>query len=373
LVRRDARSALGALAIRQDGFGGSGPSTFGVARYSRNIGAVARLGGLAAARLDQAGELKTRRESGVIAADWFTRFGSSTVFNGMLSASTSSGTGGEGLGGFAFLGYTTNSIYAGLIEALATRDYTPAMGFVSRPDVILTSPAVIGDWRPRWKPSFIRRFRPAVVAYLFNAASDLSLQEGYIQTYVDFAFESGALVYPYLQRDFQRPSEPFELLNGVTVPAGNLDAWRYGLFAKSNESARVSGRVDASWGGFFGGRAARYDATVRFAPTPRLALAVSYQINRLHSVGASGDVTTHLFAPELRVALDPRVQLSAFYQYNSAIKQGALNARFSWEFAPLSYLYLVYNDRRAVGSQDPTAPDLPLRQVVLKAVYLYQL
>jgi hypothetical protein len=375
LVRRDARSGLGALAIRQDGFGGAGPSTFGVARYSRNVGASGRLGALVSARLDEAGELAPARQGGTVGADWFTRFGSATVFNGMLSASVSSEPGGEGLGGFAFLGYTGNGVYAGLIEAVATREYTPATGFVSRPDVILTSPAVIGDWRPRWKPSFIRRFRPAVLAYLFNSATDFGLQEGYVQTYVDFAFESGALIYPYLQRDFQRPSAPFDLLEGVTIPAANLDAWRYGVFAKSDESAALSGRIDASWGGFFGGRADRYNATVRFAPSPRVALAVNYQLNRLQAVGSPAvDVTTHLLAPELRVALNARAQLSAFYQYNTSIDQGALNARLSWEFAPLSYLYLVYNDRRAVGLGDDAAPpDTPARQLVLKAVYLYQL
>lgn len=30
------------------------------------------------------------------------------------------------------------------------------------------------------------------------------------------------------------------------------------------------------------------------------------------------------------------------------IQPGTLNARFSWEFAPLSFVYVVYNDRQAI-------------------------
>jgi hypothetical protein len=38
------------------------------------------------------------------------------------------------------------------------------------------------------------------------------------------------------------------------------------------------------------------------------------------------------------------MQLSAFYQYNTFDKRARWNARGSWEFAPLSFLYLVFNE-----------------------------
>jgi hypothetical protein len=84
-------------------------------------------------------------------------------------------------------------------------------------------------------------------------------------------------------------------------------------------------------------------------------------------------VQTRLLAPELRVAWNPRVQLSSFYQYNTSAERGTLNARFSWEFAPLSYLYVVYNDRRTIASgRDAPVPGLPAEQLLVKFVYLWQ-
>jgi hypothetical protein len=63
------------------------------------------------------------------------------------------------------------------------------------------------------------------------------------------------------------------------------------------------------------------------------------------------------------------VQLSSFYQYNTDVQRGSLNARASWEFTPLSFVYLVYNDRHAVSGGIAA----PSRQLVLKLVWMRQL
>jgi len=54
-----------------------------------------------------------------------------------------------------------------------------------------------------------------------------------------------------------------------------------------------------------------------------------------------------------RFALNPRVQLSVFYQYNSFDEQGRWNIRGSWEYQPLSFLYIVFNDSRLNSELDP--------------------
>ncbi len=51
------------------------------------------------------------------------------------------------------------------------------------------------------------------------------------------------------------------------------------------------------------------------------------------------------------------------------IERGTLNARFSWEFSPLSFLYVVYNDRQPIlGGLTPRA-----RQLIVKLSWLRQL
>ena len=55
------------------------------------------------------------------------------------------------------------------------------------------------------------------------------------------------------------------------------------------------------------------------------------------------------------MALNARVQMNVFYQYNTVNERSRWNARFSWEYQPLSYIYLVFNENRTTDfRQDQT-------------------
>jgi hypothetical protein len=92
---------------------------------------------------------------------------------------------------------------------------------------------------------------------------------------------------------------------------------------------------------------------------------VNVNINRFH--GGPERVTTRLIAPEIRLAWSPRVQLTTFYQYNDAARQGTFNARFSWEYRPLSFLYVILNDVRGAAGFESTGPRR--QQLLVKLVY----
>jgi hypothetical protein len=168
----------------------------------------------------------------------------------------------------------------------------------------------------------------------------------------------------------QRPTTALPFLPGVTIAPGAYAYQRYGVDLRSDQSAAIAGSANLSTGSFFDGDLARASVSGRYSPTPFVSMRVAYEINRLTRVGPRDtSVTTHLAGPELRVFLNPRVQWSGFYQYNTAQQRGTLNARFSWEFAPLSFLYVVYNDRQAIdGGMSPRANSL-----IVKLSWLRQL
>ncbi len=56
------------------------------------------------------------------------------------------------------------------------------------------------------------------------------------------------------------------------------------------------------------------------------------------------NLSTHLITLGSRFALNPRIQLSAFYQYNSFDEQGRWNVRASWKYQALSFVYVVFNN-----------------------------
>ena len=368
---RSGRASVGALAIHEGddqtgGLNGGRGSTTALVRGSRYVGTASRVGVFTAVRHDEGGA--GAGTNVVTAVDGLTRIGEQVQLNGMLSTSTEDGH--TSVAATYFVGRDTPGLYTGVLGAWVSERYDPRTGFVSRPNVWMTSPAIVGTWQPTWRPKPVVWFRPALVSYVYQTPGSGTLQEGFVQGYVDVLHRSGTLWYPYVERHFQRPSAPVTFLPGVTIAPGQLDYWRTGLFLRTDPSARLSAQVNSSTGSFFDGALTRVTGVARWAPDPRLSMSVDVDVSRLRNIGVRDTaLTTTLIAPELRLALNPRLLVTGFYQYNSSIQQGTVNARFSWEFTPLSFLYVVWNDRRAVANGViPTTESL-----VVKLVWLRQL
>lgn len=100
-----------------------------------------------------------------------------------------------------------------------------------------------------------------------------------------------------------------------------------------------------NFGEFYDGQRNTYELSGRFAPIPHVALTFDFEHNDIKNIGEERqNLSTNLYSIGSRLALNPRVQLSTFYQYNSFDKQGRWNIRASWEYMPLSFIYLVFND-----------------------------
>jgi hypothetical protein len=365
---RSGRTTAGALAMRQAETAEGAASTFGVVRGSRFFGRSTRVGSTVAVRRDDESGATSARENVVTAIDAFARIGEQVQMSGMLSTSTLDGV--TGMAATYFVGRETPRLYTGILGALVTEDYDPQTGFVSRPNVLLTSPAASYTWQPASRPSSIVWFKPGVTTYFYQDPSSGRLQEGVVTVDLDVLRSSGAVWTPFVERNLQRPTEAVALLPNVAIAAGDHDYWRYGVDLKSDQSAVLATAARLSAGSFFDGRLQQAVLSGRWSPSPYLAIRGSYEVNRLRSLGTRDtSLVTHLAGPEVRAFLNPRVQWSAFYQYNSVQQQGSLNARFSWEFAPLSFLYVVYNTRDPVaGGENPRA-----RSLIVKLSWLRQL
>lgn len=371
-VQRDARVSLGGLLIRQDDGATTGPSTFAVGRATRNLGAVGRVGVLAMGRWDEAGEEADAARSATLVMDAFTRLGPATALSGMVSGSTPYDGRGHGAAGFVRVAHNDGRVSASFTGALVSRDYGPSAGFVSRRDVVMTNPSFVYYWRPAWKPRSLRYILPYAATNLYHSASDGRLVESFTELYVDFLFQNGALIYPDLQHFHQRLEAPFEPVDGVQIPAGSYDYWRYNLYAASDPSAPLSGTVNLLTGGYYDRTLDEVSLAARVSPSPRAALGLTYDLSRVRGNGPT--VTTHLLGPQLRLALDPRTQLTGFYQYNSEARLSSANVRLTWEFRPLSYLYVVYNDRAPLDVEPGEDPLFPhQRSLIIKLTWLGQL
>ncbi len=311
-VRRTSSENVGLLFIqtRADEMRNIPRSQFAVARFSQNLSEENRLGAMLNFRHD-APTMTTSSVTNLTATiDGFWRISPSLSYQAMISNSQTKGADGNGFGAYSFLAWQDNRGYVGLVNALVSPNYNAATGFVGRQNVIVTSLGMYPNFRPDWKPSFIRAFEPELFINLFHGVSDGLLQEASIQfSPIYITFQSGASVVFSIQPNWQFPTDFFAPIAGVRIAPGEYTFTRLELRLNTDQSAAYSASLSGSVGGYFDGRLNSVDITLKARPTPHVAVSLRWLWNELFDVGALGNYRqTHLLAPELRLALNPRLQ-----------------------------------------------------------------
>ncbi len=362
--------AFGALFASQEGRDDTFRSHFGVVRYVANFGTQNRVGGLFTTRRDNDGH--TNVVGGI---DGYWRPSQRSFVRGTLTGSSTTGPDGEGLGGYIWAANEANWGYVGYLSELVTRGYDARSGFTLRNDYLWISPAVTLDWRPSWRPRAIRRLQPGFVLSHYVSPSSGSVQEGLLSLRpMTVQFENGGTVQYTLQPNWQRPTTSFKPIPGIDVGPGQYDYLRHSLVVQSDPSAKVAVRLEPATGGYFDGRLHALRALVQATPDPRMAVSADYTVNRLERVGIGRrSLTTQLLALELRLAANPRFQLVTFSQWNTAARQLSVNARLAWEYRPLAFVTVVYNDRSLVdGLGLDSQASSTSRQLLIKGTWLLQ-
>ena len=144
------------------------PATdFFVGRISENFGDQNRIGGLVTVKNNSGG---SNIESTV---DGFFRLGENNSLNTILTQTTTTATGKKGFAGFAQYYYSTLHYKIWWTESVVTKDFDPEMGFVSRTDVVGTTPGINWYYRGNKLPfkKILRAFEPGILPEFYYQAS----------------------------------------------------------------------------------------------------------------------------------------------------------------------------------------------------------
>jgi hypothetical protein len=193
---------------------------------------------------------------------------------------------------------------------------------------------------------WLRAYEPSIFPEFYHEANTGKLIERTWTIYPAWLnFQNGAYFGYSFTPTYQYLSTPFEPL-GVVIKEGKYNYIRSQIYASTNPSKIINIQTIYNWGSYFNGILRSGEWTLQIAPKPHISILGKFNRNRFIRVGDSKTSTTiDLYAIEGRFALNPRLQLIMFYQNNAGSKSSNYNIRFSWEYKPLSYVYLVLNRR----------------------------
>ena len=217
--------------------------------------------------------------------------------------------------------------------------FQPSLGFVPRAGVNITSLSVEYSPRPDW--GWVRQMFYELGA---QYVTDLS---GRWQSYrvftapVNWRLESGDRFEANWVPVGERLEEPFEVADGVAIPAGAYRWTRYRLEAGTAAKRRLSGQASWWFGGFYDGSLHQFELEAAWHPSPLVTLELEGERN----VGRlpAGDFTADLVGTRLRLNVSPDLQLNGFVQYDTESRSVGANTRLRWSFSPLGDLFVVYS------------------------------
>jgi Domain of unknown function (DUF5916) len=339
-VYRSDKQNFGAIYMRQRADSNNPGTNFFVGRFSENFGKQNRIGLLETVKNSSSG-------SNIVSTlDGFFRVGESNSMNVLLMHSISTNSKKQGYSGIAQYYHSTNNFKVWWTESVVTKDFNPEMGFVSRFDVLGTTPGANWYYRGKWLPfkKWLRAFEPGFLPEFYHQASTGKFIEKDLTLFpVWLNFQSGAYFGYGVTPSFLQLTSPFQPL-GVNIQIGSYSYTRQQIWGSTDPSKFLNLVVVYTWGGYYNGKLNSGNWKLQLAPIPHIS--ITGQFNRNHFMGVGfpeSNSIIDLYVLEGRFALNPRIQLTAFYQRNSVNNLQNSNIRLSWEYQPLSYIYFIYN------------------------------
>ena len=124
-------------------------------------------------------------------------------------------------------------------------------------------------------------------------------------------------------------------------------------------------KTKPSMGQFFNGFKYTFDAEISYRIQPKFLFSIRARYDKIELPQPYSNNNIWLVSPRINITFTKSLYWSTLIQYSSLLENLGINSRLQWRFAPLSDLFLVYNDNYFTDSK--FAPRF--RSINLKITY----
>jgi hypothetical protein len=224
-------------------------------------------------------------------------------------------------------------------------DFRPALGFANRR----------GIREYRAEGAYVMRYgagplRQAGAQLQNNITTDLNnvmeSRDSLIRAYVQF--NSGDFVQGVAGNVFENVLEPFELPNGVVVPAGQYRWNHFGPRIRFSNNRRVSGVINIACCGFYNGTNFRSRASVVWTPNETFGFEFGHDMDLIRL--PTGSVDIHILEFVTNINITPRMNIGTTAQYDNISKQFNFLVQYRWEYEPGQTIFVAVGESATIES-----------------------
>jgi hypothetical protein len=221
--------------------------------------------------------------------------------------------------------------------------FNPEVGFLERTAYTKHTGLVSYTYRPHGFLGF-QEVRPHVT-YRGYWKPDGFQESGWLHVSSEAEWTNSWNAHPAVNFTREGVIEPFEIVDGVEVPAGTYDNTEADIRFETDLSAPLAYSVNLTTGGFFGGDIFSLTQTLTWRIGQSFITDTEWEHNDAHL--PDGDFTANLVRVRLSYTFTPNIYVQALLQYSDVETDfWSTNVRFGWLQSGGTGLFLVYNETR---------------------------
>ena len=241
-----------------------------------------------------------------------------------------------------YLSYPNDVIEYDLGFETVEADFNSEMGYTRRKNYQKLYTEL--QFNPRFKKlPFFRNLilKPIDMSYYINDKTKEVESIFYEWRPFGFVSKSGEFFEINVMHIFDRPTEDFELIDEVVIPAGSYWDNRLELQFSSFRGRKIAAEAAVSIGEFYTGHRQELELYTYFNLNKHLNVGLDWQHNNVQLPGNS--FSTEEVGGRIDYAVNPKLQTSVFAQWNNEDEHILLNYRINWIPKIGRYFYFVIN------------------------------
>ncbi len=247
-------------------------------------------------------------------------------------------------------------------------DFKSDLGFIRRTDIFKINPEYKFKFYPKEK-----NLNQLDISFglwsTFRPNDNYKNSDRTFSPALSFVYKSGVRMslrfydrLTYLYNDF----DPTGLNPNNPIPGGQNYKYTSVKFSYQSDSRKsLNFRIEPDFGQFYTGMKYSIENTVNWRIQPFMNTSISLNYDHIDLGDDFSSENLWLIRPKIDFTFTKNVFWTSYVQFSSQSENLGINSRFQWRFAPLSDLYIVYNDNYFTNNS--FAPRL--RSLNLKLTY----
>lgn len=225
-------------------------------------------------------------------------------------------------------------------------NYRTDLGFLRRTDVFKISPRIERVFWP--KQGQVQKHSFSVMPfYLWRPGQDWENSDYTIVSSWNADFQNTSRVQLEIFNRFTRLYDAFDPTgsdDGTPLPEGDYYYTSYEASFNSDQRKQFSYNIGPSIGKFYNGEKYSLQTQLTWRLQPFFSGSIQINYDDIRLPDPYPDAKIWLIGPKLDVTFNKNLFWATFIQYSTQSENFSVNTRMQWRFAPLSDLFVVYND-----------------------------